>query len=77
MGNRRLAEAAPCAVGLPGQRARGCGGRERRPETRAQSREGGSIRENGRRGSSLSATSGKAGGLTEVERLKAAWPFGL
>jgi hypothetical protein len=23
-----------------------------------------------------SATSGKAGGLTEVERLKAAWPFG-
>ena len=24
----------------------------------------------------LSATSGKAGGLTEVERLKAAWPFG-
>jgi len=24
----------------------------------------------------LSATSGKAGGLTEVERLKAEWPFG-
>jgi len=23
-----------------------------------------------------SATSGKAGGLSEVERLKAAWPFG-
>jgi hypothetical protein len=25
---------------------------------------------------SKSTTSGKAGGLTEVERLKAAWPFG-
>ena len=31
----------------------------------------------GRKGKFLSATSSQAGGLRKLERLKAAWPFGL